>query len=132
MKHLFSPLSILGALAFLALAAGCATTGSAPASAAAQKESLLTSAGFITKTPSTPKQQQLFKTLTPNKITTVRRNGKTYYVYADPAQNQVYVGTPAQFQKFQQLCTANRLAAEQPSESTAEWEHWEKFATQGY
>jgi hypothetical protein len=134
MKHLFSPLSILGALAFLALAVGCATTGPAPrSSAAAQTESLLTSVGFTTKTPSTPRQQQHFKTLTPNKIMTVHRNGKTYCVYADPVQNQLYVGSPAQFQKYQQLCKANHLAEEQIySEATGEWEHWEKWETSGY
>jgi hypothetical protein len=134
MRHLFSFLSILGALAFLALAVGCATTGPAPqSSAAVQTESLLTSAGFTTKTPATARQQELFKTLTPNTITTVHRNGKTYYVYADPAQNQLYVGSPAQFQKYQQLRTANHLAAEQAaSETTAEWKHWEKWESRGY
>ena len=129
MKHLFSPLSILGALAFLALAVGCATTGTGPlSSAAARTESLLTSAGFKTKTPSTPRQQQHFKTLTPNKIMTVHRNGKTYYVYADPVQNQLYVGNPAQFQRYQQLRKANHLALEQEySEAMGDWGAWESF-----
>jgi hypothetical protein len=131
MKPLFSPISILSALAFLALAVGCTTTGLGPlSSAAAQTENLLTSAGFKTKTPSTAKQQQHFKTLTPHKMMTVHRHGKTYYVYADPAQNQLYIGNQAQHQKYQQIRKANNLALEQTySEAMGDWGPWEPFGS---
>src|SRR5437016_10002880 len=111
MKYLFSRLSPIGALAVLAMAVGCATTGPGPlSSAATQEESLLSSAGFRIKVATTPQQQQHLKTLTPYKMTTVHRNGKTYYVYADPTQKRIYVGTQAENKKYQQLRKANNLA----------------------
>jgi hypothetical protein len=42
-------------------------------------------------------------------VTLVQRKGKNYYVYADPANNQIFVGTPSQYQKYQQLRLANNL-----------------------
>jgi hypothetical protein len=59
---------------------------------------------------------------------TVHRNGRTYYVYADPVQNQLYVGNTAQFQRYQQLRQANHLALEQEySEAMGDWGAWESF-----
>ena len=129
MKHSFSILSLIGAVALLALAVGCATTGPGPlSSAATQEESLLTSAGFKIKVATTPQQQQHLKTLTPNKMTTVHRNGKTYYVYADPTKMQIYVGTQAENKRYQQLRKANNLAEEQSySEAMGDWGAWEPF-----
>ena len=121
MKYLLSSLSILGALAFFALAAGCTTTTT-------RTESFLTSAGFKTKMPATAKQQQHFKTLTPYKLMTMHRHGKAYYVYADPAQNQLYIGNQAQYQQYQQIRQANKLALEQTySEAMGDWGVWEPF-----
>ena len=127
MKYLFSPLNLIGALAVLAMAVGCA--GSNPfSSAAAQEESLLTSAGFRIKVATTPQQQQHRKTLTPDKMTTVHRNGKTYYVYADPTKMQIYVGTQAENKRYQQLRKANNLAEEKSySEAMGDWGPWEPF-----
>ena len=75
-------------------------------------EGFLTSAGFKTKAPFTVQQQQHFKALTPYKLMTVHRHGKTYYVYADPAQNQLYIGNHAQYQRYQQIRQVNELALE--------------------
>jgi ABC-type uncharacterized transport system auxiliary subunit len=75
---------LIGGLALVAILAGCAHS--------AQTENLLSSAGFNTVVATTPQQQQHLATLQPYKITVVRRNGKTYYVYADPANNRIFVG----------------------------------------
>ena len=56
----------------------------------AQTENLLSNAGFSTVVAITPQQQKHLMTLHPYKVTAVRRNGKTYYVYADPCHNQIY------------------------------------------
>jgi hypothetical protein len=104
MKHLFTGFRLVGAFAFLALAVGCASTQTQT------KENLLIAAGFRTVMANTPQRQQQLKTLPPNKVTLVQRNGKNYYVYADPAHYQIFVGTPAQYQKYQQLRLANNLA----------------------
>jgi hypothetical protein len=111
------------------MAVGCATTEPGPlSSAATQEESLLTSAGFRIKVATTPQQQQHLKTLTPDKMTTVHRNGKTYYVYADPTKMQIYVGTQAENKRYQQLRKANNLAEEKSySEAMGDWGPWEPF-----
>src|SRR5271166_785906 len=71
------------------------------------------------------------KTLPPNKVTLVQRNGKNYYVYADPAHYQIFVGTPSQYQRYQQLPPGqqsgqDQLATAQLNNMTAmNWEMWE-------
>jgi hypothetical protein len=91
MKQKFTGFSIIGAFALLALAVGCASTQ--------QTENLLSAAGFRTVIVTNPQQRQL----RPYKVTVAERNGKTYYVYADPARNQVYVGDQSQYQRYRQL-----------------------------
>jgi len=60
----------------------------------------------------------------------VRRSGKTYYVYADPANNQIYVGTQFQYYRYRDLRLEKNLAQEnlQTSELNAEtamgWDAW--------
>ena len=62
------------------------------------------------------------ETLPANKVVLVQRNGKNYYVYADPANNQALVGTPAEYQKYQQLRLAKNLAQDQLE--TAQLNSW--------
>ena len=105
MKHIFSGFNLIGAIALVALTVGCANTQ--------HTENLLSAAGFRTVIANTPQRQQQLKALTPNKVTLVQRKGKNYYVYADPANNQAYVGNPSQYQKYQQLRLASNLAQDQ-------------------
>ena len=104
MKCLLNPMKLLAALALLAFAVGCATTQ--------QTENLLSAAGFKTVPASTPEQQEHIKTLKPGKITSVKRGGKTYYVLPDPARNQLYIGSQAEYQKYQQLRLQQKLSNE--------------------
>lgn len=106
MKHLFTRFSSIGAFAALALALGCAANTQST-------ENLLSAAGFRTIVANTPQQQQHLKTLPPNKVVLVQRNGKNYYVYADPAHYQIYVGNPSQYQQYQQLRLARNMAQDQ-------------------
>jgi hypothetical protein len=55
-------------------------------------------------------------------VTLVQRHGKNYYVYADPANNQIFIGNPSQYQKYQQLRLANNLA--QDELQTAQLNSW--------
>jgi hypothetical protein len=104
MKCLLNPMKFLAALALLTFAVGCATM---------QEEHLLSAAGFKTVTPSTPKQQERLKTLTPGKISSVKkRSGKTYFLFPDPAHNQLYVGGQAEYQKYRQLRSQQKLSDE--------------------
>ena len=104
---------------------GCASTQNT--------ENLLSAAGFRTIVATTPQQQQHLKTLPPDKVTLAQRDGKIYYVFADPAHNQIYVGNPSQYQKYQQLRLANNLAqdqlatAELNNETAMGWGMWGAF-----
>ena len=89
------------------MAAACATTGNNDG-----RESLLISAGFKARLATTPQQQAHLNSLPANTITQVVKNGKTYYVLAEPLKNQVLVGTPGQYQYYQQL-KKERNAAQQ-------------------
>ena len=106
MKHIFRGLNIIGAIALLAVVLGCAANTQST-------ENLLSAAGFRTIVANTPQRQQHLKTLPANKVVLVQRNGKNYYVYADPANNQIYVGNPSQYQQYQQLRLARNLAQDQ-------------------
>jgi hypothetical protein len=114
MKRLFTALNLIGVIALLTLAVGCANTQ--------HTENLLSAAGFRNVIANTPQRQEQLKALPPDKVTLVQRNGNTYYVYADPANNQAFVGTPSQYQKYQQLRLANNLAQDQLQ--TAELNSW--------
>jgi len=122
MKHIFTGFKLIGTFALIVLALGCAQTG--------QTENLLSAAGFRTIIAATPQQQHHLKTLPPYKVTVVRRSGKTYYVYADPGNNQIYVGTQFQYYRYRDLRLEKNLAQEdlQTSELNAEaargWDAW--------
>lgn len=63
-------------------------------------EQLLTAAGFQKKVADTPAKLAHLGTLTPaRKLVAHRRDGRLYYLYADPVVcNCLYVGTAAQYQ----------------------------------
>ena len=114
MKYILTGFNLIGAIALLALAVGCANTQ--------HTENLLSAAGFRTVIADTPQRQEHLKTLPPDKVTLVQRNGKNYYVYADPAHWQIFVGNPSQYQKYQQLRLASNLAQDQLE--TAQLNSW--------
>ena len=62
MKHIFTGFNLVGALALLALAVGCASYQ------VRTTESLLSEAGFQTRTPSTPAQLAMYNQMTPYKV----------------------------------------------------------------
>src|SRR3954452_23178986 len=85
------------AVAFaISLALGCASGGPPP-----PDEALLSKAGFKVLAARTTEQQQHLRSLTPGKISAMERNGTPYYVYPDAAKNEIYVGTPREFQAYQ-------------------------------
>ena len=106
MKHLFTGFKLISAFALLALTVGCAGTQTQ------SKENLLIAAGFKVIVPRTAAQQQKLQALPADKVTLVQKDGKTYYVFPDAANNQAYVGDPAQYQAYKQLRLANKLANE--------------------
>ena len=93
--------SLIGVVALLASFAGCATSTT-------QTTDLLTAAGFKLMTADTPQKQQLLDTLPKSQLSVVTWKGKTFYVQPGAASNQAYVGTPAEYQSYQQLRLAKR------------------------
>jgi hypothetical protein len=104
----------------------CATTQTSTQN----RESMLVASGFKVITPKTAAQQQKLQNLPQGKVTMIRKSGKTYYIFPDPAHNQAYVGKPKEYQAYQQLRTTNKLAmenvetAEMYQDSAMEWSLW--------
>ena len=96
-------LKLLGILTLVAIAAGCASTTT-------QTTDLLSAAGFKLLPADTPQKQQLLATLTPGKLTLITWKGKQFYVQPDTPNNQAYVGTPAEYQAYQQLRLAKQMS----------------------
>ena len=98
MKHIFIGLKLVGAFALLVAGfCGCAGTE------AQNKESLLTAAGFHTKTPSTPAQLAMYNRMTPYKLERNTINGEALYSYADRRKGVVYIGGAKAYQRYKQL-----------------------------
>ena len=96
-------LKLLGALTLLAIAAGCASTSTT------QTTDLLSAAGFKVVAADTPKKQELLATLPQGKLTLITWKGKQFYVQPASA-NQAYVGTPTEYQAYQQLRLAKQMS----------------------
>jgi len=94
-------LKFTGALMLLVLAVGCETTSS--------HTDLLSAAGFKVLAADTPKKQELLATLPKDQLSLITVKGKSFYV--QPAgTNTAYVGTPAEYQSYQQLRLAQHLS----------------------
>ena len=132
MKHMFSGFNLIGAIALLALAVGCTGTQTQT------KENLLIAAGFKVIVPSTAAQKQKLQTLPAGKVSLVQKGGKTYYVFPDASHNQAYVGGPTQYQAYQQLRLANKLAnenlesAELNQDASMDWGGWGGWGGPGW
>jgi len=125
MKQVRVSFYMISVMSLLALTVGCATTASTQ-----NKESMLVASGFKTITPKTAAQQQKLQNLPPGKMAMVNRNGRTYYVFPDAAQNLAYVGGPHEYQAYQQLRAANNIAnenletAEMYQDAAMQWGAW--------
>src|ERR1700737_1649394 len=132
MKHLFTGFSLIGVFALLPLAVGCASTQTE------NKENLLIAAGFKVIVPSTASQQQKLQALPPGKVTLVQKDGRTYSVFPDAANNQAYVGGPTQYQAYKQLRLENKLAnenleaAEMNQDASMDWGTWGGWGGPGW
>jgi hypothetical protein len=80
---------------------------------AQNKETLLSAAGFRTRTPTTAAQQAMFNRMTPYKLERRIRNGKVLYAYADKEKNLVYIGGENEFQRYKQLGLQQSIAQQQ-------------------
>jgi hypothetical protein len=113
---------ILGAgiLALAVAGLGCSSTK--------QTEDMLAAVGFKQMPANTPEQQAHLQSLPRHKITRVARDGKTYFAYPDAKRQVLYVGTQAQYDEYQKLRLANKLAEERAQAANlnaeSEWAPW--------
>ena len=104
MKQIRGSFKMIGVIALLVLAVGCTTTNT--------NTDLLSAAGFRRFPADTPQKQELLKTLTPGRLTLITWKGRQFYVQPDVANNLAFVGTPAEYQTYQQLRLARQLSNE--------------------
>lgn len=107
-------------LALLALAAALATTGCASldrslaASDAQSVETQLRFAGFHLLPSDTPERIASMHALPPLAFSRVLRDGRPYFVYADPDSCLcLWVGTRANYDRFLQLSAEAQMSAQQ-------------------
>lgn len=124
MKQSFTPFKILGAIALLALAAGCATTSTT------QTTDMLTAAGFKLVTADTPKKQEVLDTLPKGQLSLVTYKGKKFYVQPAVTPNQAYVGTEKEYHAYEEQRIARQmrndelLAAQMNQDAMMRWNAW--------
>ena len=122
MKQIRTSFNRVGVIAVLALMIGCTTTSN--------NADLLSAAGFRRFPADTPQKQQLLNTLTPGRLTLITWKGKQFYVQPDVANNLAFVGTPAEYQTYQQLRLArqlsndNLMAAQMNQNAMMGWGAW--------
>jgi hypothetical protein len=78
---------------------------------------MLIAAGFKIITPRDAAQQQKLQALPPGQLAQITKNGQTFYVFPDAANNRAFVGGPGQYQALENY----RLLPKRQSESTSSW-----------
>jgi hypothetical protein len=113
MKKLFTLSKILGVVAIVYMIAACQATSTANSNAigTSQKEMLLSQAGFVPKTVTTPKQQQQVNQLPENMVSAVKYHGKLYYVFPTAKKNQIFVGKQAQYNAYKKMLQTQKSTA---------------------
>jgi hypothetical protein len=100
-------IALFAAVCGLFTLAGCATMESA------SQESLLTSAGFQSRTPTTAKQKAAYAKLPAYQLHRGTVKGRTLYAYKDEKAGVVYIGNEAQYQQYKQAAAKAKLKEEQ-------------------
>jgi hypothetical protein len=97
-------------------------------------EQVLSAAGFQMKLSDTPEKLASLRALPPQRLVPQEREGRLYYVYADPEVCRcLYVGTEPQYQEYQRLALQKRLAdeelmgAQNDLYGTMNWGLWEPW-----
>ena len=102
-------------IAVAATFAGCASTE------VQHKESLLTAAGFHTRSPSTQEQWAMYKQMTPYKLERNTLKGKALYTYADQQKGIVFIGGDKAYERYQQLRNQQSRAHEELEASYSQY-----------
>jgi hypothetical protein len=116
-------LFLVGALAL----AGCAGMQTVETKST---EQLLSAAGFRMRLPDSPQKTAHLQQLPQRQLVAYTRNGKTFFVYADAANNHLYWGSQAAYKRYQQMLVEQKIAsqramaAELNEAAAMDWEIW--------
>jgi hypothetical protein len=116
-------LALLMLAAGLTMFTGCASTR--------KTEAMLSEAGFGRFKADTYEQTNHLQSLPADRLTVIQLGGKTFYVFPDPARNQIFVGNTEQYQTYQQILSYSELergsrveASLDPPLSDGRWAAW--------
>ncbi|MEO8205390.1 MAG: hypothetical protein ABI615_04360 [Chthoniobacterales bacterium] len=87
---------------------------------AKNKESLLSAAGYQAVPATTAKAQASLQAMPPYKTVVRNKNGKSFYTYADPKHNLLYVGSAANYQRYKKLGLKQSMADDEIMAETDE------------
>jgi hypothetical protein len=90
--------------------------------------SLLSQAGFRTRTPQTAKQKKLYAELPSNKLEHATVKGKGFYVFKDEKAGVAYIGGESEHRRYQQLCMQQHVT--QPPEEEMSHPFAQAWSTQ--
>lgn len=122
-------------LFFLVLAAAILGFTGCASLEAPNTESLLSAAGFKTRTPSTPRQTAFYNALASFKLQRHTIKGHVVYTYADKKHTLVYFGGEKSYQRYKQLALKQEVAEDQLSaaemneDAAMDWDGWGPWGT---
>ncbi len=122
MKHKksWSKKLVLVAMAVLLLD-GCATLREERVT---DTEQSLAAAGFHQRSADTPERLAHLQSLPPQKLFSKTRDGRLYFLYADPEFcHCLYVGDEAAYDRYQKLSVEKEIAEEEET-AAMNWEMW--------
>jgi len=124
------------AIILLLTLGGCASTSNGTA----KFEQMMIAGGFRMKPADTPEKLAHLQTLPQKRIVTRQKDGKVFYLFADPDQKALYVGDARAYRQFQDIrlqqqdaeqnamaAEADRQAAEMRYESDVMWGAWDPW-----
>ena len=74
--------------------------------------SMLSAAGFVSRTPADTNQRNLYDALPPYKVHRATYKGKVIYAYKNEKEGVAYVGNEAAYQRYQQIAIQKRIASD--------------------
>jgi hypothetical protein len=104
------------ALAATVALAACATGPSTPPGPST--ESLLTTAGFKTVPAGSVPQLNRLPALPQGEVTAITQTGKSWFVYPDPANKRLFVGTKTEYDAYLRLRAQSGLPSQDPYASS--------------
>jgi hypothetical protein len=76
------------------------------------QSSMLSAAGFVSRTPQNESQRKLYDELPAYHVHRATYKGKVIYAYKNEKEGVAYVGSEAAYQRYQQIAIQKRIASD--------------------